>query len=156
MLSSSHNSQSSGAWGLDVGEQAPSFMATDFDGNIVHLEDFAGQRRILAFILPGCSSCAETMKTLNSFTQSEDAVTVLIIGGSDRELNRAYGIEHETQFTVLTPTRDFHADLYRLQEVPFVFVLDEAGIIRAKGIVSNDEQLQQLLIAAFALTSASQ
>jgi peroxiredoxin len=148
--------QASGEGGLSPGKKAPSFTATDYEGRVVRLDDFQGQRRILAFILPGCSSCTGTMSALNSFVQSEDVTKVFVIGGSDRELNHAYALEHETHLTVLTPTRDFHAGLYQIQGVPFVFVIDEAGIIRAKGVVNEDEQLQRLLAGAFALTSVSQ
>ncbi len=47
--------QASGEGGLSPGKKAPSFTATDYEGRVVRLDDFQGQRRILAFILPGCS-----------------------------------------------------------------------------------------------------
>lgn len=146
---------SSEEWGLAVGEKAPPFVATDYEEKPVRLDDFQGQRRILAFLLPGCSSCDGTMKALDTFVRNEDAAIMLVIGGPDRDLNHAYATEHGTQIIVLTPTPAFNGELYCLQGVPFVFVLDEAGIIRAKGVVTNSEQLDQLLARAFAPTLAT-
>jgi methylamine dehydrogenase accessory protein MauD len=143
--------RSSEEWGLAVGEPAPSFGATDYEGRPVQLADFQGQRRILAFILPGCAACDGTMKALVTFARQEQTAVILVIGGSDRERNRAYALEHETPFTILTPTPAFSGELYRLGGVPFVFVIDEAGIIRAKGVANTSERLQHLFTAAFAL-----
>ncbi len=87
---------SSEEWGLAVGEQAPSFVATDYEDRPVQLADFHGQRRILAFTLPGCASCESTMKALDAFVQQEEAAVVLVIGGPDRDRNQAYAREHGT------------------------------------------------------------
>ncbi|MGI9060488.1 MAG: peroxiredoxin family protein [Ktedonobacteraceae bacterium] len=145
--------QSSDEWGLAVGEKAPSFVATDYEDKPVRLDDLQGQRRLLAFILPGCSSCSYTIKALHIYAQREDGVTVLVIGGPDRDINHAYALEHDTDIVVLTPSPGFYAELYRIRGVPIAFVIDEVGVIRAKGVVNNHEQLQQLLTEAFALAS---
>ena len=142
-------------WGLAIGEQAPSFLATDQDGKAVRLDDFQGQRRVLAFILPGCSSCTDTMKALNTFVRNEGDAPVLVIGGSDRELNQAYAVEHDAEMSILTPALGFDGERFRIRGVPFIFVLDEAGVIRAKGAVYGIEQLQELLTKAFALAPTS-
>lgn len=155
VLSSVRNSLPSETWGLNVGEQAPSFTATDFDGNVVHLEDFEGHRRILAFILPGCSSCADAIRVLNTTLHTENGMKVMVIGGPVGDLNHAYATEHNAQMPILTPVPDFDRELYRIRGVPFVFVLDEMGVIRAKGIMHEVEQLQHLLAQAFASVQVS-
>ncbi len=141
---------SSEEWGLDIGVRAPSFVTTDDEGNVVRLDDFAGKKRILTFILPGCSSCAGAIQTLNTFLQTKPAEILLLIGSGDRTLNRAYASEHDAHLPILTPSPDFDADLYHIRGVPFAFVLDEIGNIRAKGTVNDSDGLQRLLVAAFA------
>ncbi|MGI9062066.1 MAG: peroxiredoxin family protein [Ktedonobacteraceae bacterium] len=133
-----------------MGVHAPSFATTDDEGNVVRLDDFAGKKRILTFVLPGCSSCAGAIQTLNTFLQTKPAETVLLIGSGDHLLNRAYASEHDAHLPLLTPSPDFDADLYHIRGVPFVFVLDERGTIRAKGVVNDSDGLQRLLVAAFA------
>lgn len=135
--------------GLEVGEQAPSFAATDYAGGIVELEDFQGQQCILAFISPDCSACAGATEALRTLTRDERNLKVLLIGDINGEANRLYAAEHNIQIPILTPPPDLAKKVYQIQGVPFVFVIDTAGIIRAKGIVNQREQLQSLLRDAF-------
>lgn len=141
--------------GLPVGEQAPSFTAINDDGNTVNLNDFLGQRCILAFISPGCSACAETVEALNAALRAEQNLVVLLIGGTDHEANHAYAVEHDAQMSILTPASDATQELYRVRGVPFVFVLDKAGIICAKGVVNEGKHLQDLLTSAFTPVTTS-
>ncbi len=134
--------------GLDVGEQAPSFVAIDDDGTPVNLEDFSGRRRVLAFVSPGCPACGGAIEALNAVVREERDLVVLVLGGPDRERNRAYAAEHKAQMPIHTPTADVK-QAYRVQGVPFVFILDEAGLIRAKGPVNATEHVQNLLRTAF-------
>lgn len=141
--------QASELGGLDVGERAPSFVATDFDGNTIRLDDYQGQRCILAFISPGCSFCKGTIDALNIVLHEEPDVKMLVIGSTEYEQNRKYAAEHEALMPVLTPASNISRDLYHVQIVPFVFALDETGVVQARGLVSKHERLQELLKEAF-------
>jgi peroxiredoxin len=143
------SSESQEEWGLALGELAPSFVVLDSDNRAFKTNDFQGQNRILAFILPGCSSCSNTVKALNTFLLSNHDITILVIGSSDINLNLAYAAEQDAKFSVLAPASGFDGELYRIRGVPFVFVLDELGIVRAKGAVNDFEQLQHLVTEAF-------
>jgi len=136
--------------GLEVGAQAPSFSATDYEGSSVQLEDLQGQQRILAFISPDCSACAGATEALRTLTRDERNLKVLLIGDTNSEANRLYAAERDIQIPILTPPPDLAKKVYQIQGVPFVFVIDSAGIIRAKGIVNQREQLQSLLRDALA------
>lgn len=137
-------------WGLAVGEQAPSFVVSDDKGNSIHLDDFHGEKRIVAFVSPGCSACSGTIEALNIFVRDEQTFAVFVLGGSDREQNRAYAAKQQTLMPILTDHAEVGKIAYRVQGVPFLFILDEEGIIRAKGLVTNRERLQQVLVNAFA------
>lgn len=133
--------------GLDVGEQAPAFVAIDQGGNPVRLEDFQGRQCVLAFILPGCSGCIGTLDSLKAVLQDEHDLAVIVISDADKEANRAYAIKHNLQIPVLTPDPDL-VSVYRVRTFPFVFVLNEAGVIRTKGVVNVSEQLRSMLMTA--------
>lgn len=134
--------------GLNIGEKAPAFTASDYRGNIISLNDFDRQQRILAFIFPGCSACTDALEALNYFAQDNPNKELLVVGSPDSKRNQAYATEHHAKMTILTPTPELADETYRIQKVPFIFVIDEAGIIQAKGVVNKVEQLQALLLAA--------
>lgn len=131
--------------GLSVGEQAPSFVVMNPEGKPVSLENFEGQRRILAFISPGCPACASAISIFNAILKAERDFTILVIGGPDRELNRSYAAKHRLQVPILTPQSNFDQEEYLVPVIPFVFVLDETGIIRARGPVIDHPHMHNLL-----------
>ncbi len=135
---------------LAVGEQAPSFTAIDERGVKIKLDDFQ-EYRVLAFFEPGCSACDGAIKALNLLMQDRQDFVVLAIGGLDQALNKAYAIEHEAHMMILTPDMDVREKLYHVPMVPFVFVLDEKGIIQAKGIGSETRTLQSIVYHALEL-----
>lgn len=143
------NSNGVNTSGLAIGEQAPSFVATDYTGNDISLEDFQGMRRVLAFVSPGCPACASTIEVLNTLIQVERDIKVLVVGGPNRERNQAYGLEHKFVTSILTAPSTIVSETYRVSGVPFIFVLDEAGIILAKKVVNNSQHMHALLTDAF-------
>lgn len=112
------------------------------------LEDVQGRQSILAFISPGCTPCATTIDVLHAFIQGGRDIAVLVVGSLKHEQNDAYAFEHHAHIPILTPDSDVD-EAYHVQVKPFVFVLDEAGIVRAKGGMNDREHLEALLIAAF-------
>jgi peroxiredoxin len=140
--------QSPADWGLAIGEKAPSFVATDQDGHPVSLEDMLGRRCILAFISLGCVSCVTTVETLDMFLQEEPDIAIWVIGSTHAQQNLAYAAEHHTHLPILTPATSID-DSYNIQVKPFVFVLDEAGIVRAKSGMNDRQHLDTLLRRAF-------
>jgi len=152
-----HNAgvQSASIGGLNIGERAPSFEATNFDGDTVRLEDFQEQRLILGFISPGCRACAEAIQAFNAIQQDGHDLGIVIVGSSDRDLNRVYATEHGAMMCILTLTANVERELYRVPGVPFIYVLDETRTIRATGFVNYREDILQMLMTAFAPASST-
>ena len=147
---STKDTPSIATWGLNVGEPAPSFTAIDQYGKRISFADFSGQKRILAFISPNCSVCAGAIEAMNGIIEQERGIAVIAVGDIDRERNNVYAAEYQARMPVLTPAFTAEKDLYRVQGIPFVFAIDEAGIIRAKGVVNERGSLRELLASAFA------
>ncbi|HVB21217.1 MAG TPA: redoxin domain-containing protein [Ktedonobacteraceae bacterium] len=134
--------------GLAIGTQAPEFVVIDHGGRSISLKDFDGNWRILAFVSPGCPACAMTIKTLDETLQERPDIAILVVGSAARAANTAYAIEQNVSLPILTPDATLAQEVYLVQGIPFVYILDEVGIIRAKGVVNIPEHLQQLLVSA--------
>lgn len=135
--------------GLKVGEQAPLFTAFDYDGKSTRLEDLQGRRRMLVFVAPGCPACSLAIEMLNTFLSSNKDITVLVLGDSDPQLNRLYAGEQGAQMDILAPESEKLKDTYDIPVIPFAYLLDEEGTIRARGFFTYREHLQSLLNDAF-------
>lgn len=148
LLSATYGLTSTSIGGFNRGIQAPSFSALNQDGNMVCLDDFRGKRRILMFISPGCPVCPKALMALDSMLRDEQDFVALVIGGSNRDLNHAYAIEHKIHIPLLTPDSDWAEKLYHVRSSPIAFIVDEAGVIRAGGVVNSIEHLRELQIIA--------
>lgn len=135
--------------GLGLGEAAPDFTVVDPAGHQMALSDFVGRRRLLAFVSPGCSVCTSLIQALNEVIHDGTDLAVLVIGTGDREVNREYGREQRAQMSILASLSESVSDLYQVRSMPYVFALDEEGVVRGAGIVNRKEHLQGLLLNAF-------
>lgn len=149
---SSHQKQTSASdlGGLEIGEIAPLFVALNQHGQEIKLADFRGMYCILAFVSAGCKSCDGTAGALQSLHHENPDTSVLFVGTPLAQRNIEYSARHQLRFPLLTPTSDQIQKLYRVRSVPFVFVLDNLGVIRAKGVVSEVEHARSLLHLASA------
>lgn len=130
--------------GPEIGEQAPPLLAKDQNGNLVSLENLQGRWCILAFVSPGCSACIGTIKALNTYLESKQDFTVLVIGGTKREQNKVFAETSDSQVSILTLDTDI-ADSYRIRGFPLVLILDPRGIVITRGIVNEYQHLQGLI-----------
>lgn len=104
---------------------------------------------MLAFVSPGCSACPKAIIALKQILHDEPGIVTLIISHANDERNRTYATEQGVDIPFLTVTPDLFWKQYGVDHVPFVYLLDEAGQVRAKGVVNLVEHLQVLLRATY-------
>ena len=147
LLPSTHNLHSStiGAGGLDIGEHAPAFVAVDLEDNRLNIDSSQEKSCLLMFVSPGCSVCPGALKALQKMLQEKPSLVGLVVGSSDKELNHIYAKSQHVQIPFLTDDANLIQKIYRVQGFPLTFLIDEIGVVRAKGVVNNYIQLQALL-----------
>jgi len=127
--------------GLEIGAEAPAFTLPDPTGQMVSLDDFAGQRVLLVFSSPQCPACIEMYPHLRAFSERERDVQVVMVSRGSAEENRA---QQGFGFPVLT-WDDRVAQEYQVPGTPFFYVIDEEGVIANAGFASTLEQLEALV-----------
>jgi len=132
--------------GLEVGAQAPDFTLPDATGQMVSLEDFAGQRVLLAFSSTHCRACMEMYPHLRAFSESQPDVQVVMISQGSTEENRQLAQVQGFAFPVL-PVLDWGDRVmvdYQVPGTPFFYVIDREGVIANRGFANTLEQLKEL------------
>ena len=132
--------------GLEVGAQAPDFTLPDATGQMVSLEDFAGQRVLLAFSSTHCRACMEMYPHLRAFSESRPDVQVVMISQGSTEENRQLAQMQGFAFPVL-PVLDWGDRVmvdYQVPGTPFFYVIDREGVIASRGFANTLEQLKEL------------
>ncbi len=152
---------------FEVGDHAPDFFATTYEGNKIGLADFLGKRALVLFFYPkdGTPICTqEACAFRDSYEQFIEAgAGVIGVSGDTKESHRAFSRQHNLSFPLISDT---DGSLRRAFAVPktmglfpgrVTYVIDQAGIIRQifSAQFASDEHVRQALTALGAATSPS-
>jgi methylamine dehydrogenase accessory protein MauD len=136
-----------GRSGLRSGKQAPRFTLPSIAGEEVELQQYAGRKLLLVFMQPGCGPCHSIVPELNRLHDAGE-VQVLVIHNGDNEAVRRWTKENRPHFSVAVQARFNLSKRYEVFATPFAFLIDERGVIAARGIVSTKQFLGFVLTRA--------
>lgn len=135
--------------GLAVGEQAPPVDVEDLAGTRLRVGSprADGKSTLLLFVSPTCPVCKSLLPIVKSSGKDERSWLDIILAsdgdpGEHREYVRANGLGH-VPYVVSAPL----GMTYQVSRLPFAALLDEAGILRARGLVNSREHLESLFEA---------
>jgi methylamine dehydrogenase accessory protein MauD len=133
--------------GPKVGETAPAFTLPQLNGGEIAIGTPTGRSQLLFFLSPTCPVCKKLLPVLRSLSRHERTAVdvVLASDGEFEEHSRFYQREKLAPFPYV-----LSADLgmaFRISKLPYAVVIGPAGLISAKGLVNNREQIESLLIA---------
>jgi methylamine dehydrogenase accessory protein MauD len=124
---------------------APDFTLPNIDGQDVSLHDYAGRPLLLVFVQPRCGPCHAIVPELNRLIRRGAAVQILAVNNGLPDDARQWAAETGAQFPVLTQQSRKVSTRYEVFATPFAFLIDEQGIVRAKGIVGSKRHLAYIL-----------
>jgi len=135
--------------GLAIGEAVPEIEVVDLGGGSVRLgaprKD--GKSTLLLFVSPTCPVCKSLLPIVKSSSKDErDWLNIILASdGNPAEhqdyvrINSLGGIPY-----VLSAPLGM---TYQVGRLPFAALLDEAGVLRARGLVNSREHLESLFEA---------
>lgn len=130
--------------GLRVGLRAPRFHAIDAQGSHVEFSPQSESYTMLIFGAIGCSFCEQLLPELDAFQHEYgDSFRTLLVFKIDEQRNYD-SARYETRIPMWTVTGNAPMMRYKVRAVPFGFVIDQDGIIRAKGLVNGRDHLNYL------------
>jgi len=135
--------------GLTVGEPAPVLELAALDGRElrVGLARDDGRSTLLLFVSPSCPVCKSLLPAVKSSRRDERSwMDVILASDGDsaaqREFVRTQGLEGIPY--VVSAALGL---AYQVSRLPFAALLDERGVLRARGLVNSREHLESLFEA---------
>jgi methylamine dehydrogenase accessory protein MauD len=135
--------------GLAVGEPAPAIDVVDLHGANLRLgaPRTDGKSILLLFVSPTCPVCKSLLPIVKSSGRDErDWLDIILAsdGNADehRDYVRANGLGG-IPYVLSAPL----GMTYQVSRLPFAALLDEAGILRARGLINSREHLESLFEA---------
>jgi methylamine dehydrogenase accessory protein MauD len=141
-LSISPSRRAAMAEGLQIGDEAPAFELTDYQGRSFSFPNGNG-RSVVVFGEADCPPCNKLAGQLNSV--ADDIDSVIFVAGEDGDDNRRFAAEHRLTFPVLSDPASATMRAYKVRSTPFIYVIDERGTVRAKGITNSAEGVRELV-----------
>jgi methylamine dehydrogenase accessory protein MauD len=135
------------AAGPGVGESSPRLEVHALAGNSITVGGklAPGKALLLLFVSRTCPICKKLIPIAVDFAKSE-RLEVLFVGDADldeqRHLIEQFGLA-ENRF-VNGPEIGM---AYRVDKLPYAVLLDDAGVIAAKGLVNSREHFESLIVA---------
>jgi peroxiredoxin len=133
--------------GLLPGTKATGFSLRSLEGARVALKSFVGRRVLLVFTKMDSHPWQQLLAELKRLQRRGD-VQVLLVETGGRESAKRLAGQGQVAFPVLVQETQNLAKRYRVHAMPFAFLIDQQGVIRAKGVVSNPKHLDFLLADA--------
>lgn len=130
--------------GLEVGAIAPSFTLDKVGGGRISLEEFREYSLLLAFVSPSCGPCKSFLPELNKVSTHLQHQTLVVSMGSLEEnerLRETLGLKMPLAVQRGMET----ANLYKIRATPYVYAIDEHGVIRDGKVANTAHQLEEML-----------
>jgi len=133
--------------GPGVGEQSPRLEVHALAGNAVTVGGTlaTGKALLMLFVSQTCPICKKLIPIAMDFAKSE-RLQVLFVGDADvneqKKLIAQFGLD-EQRF--INGSQIGMA--YRVDKLPYAVLLDDRGVIAAKGLVNSREHFESLIVA---------
>lgn len=134
--------------GPKEGEQAPRFEVSDLRRHVpVRLGGASARSTMLFFLSPTCPVCKKLLPVLKSIARAEASWldVVLTSDGEAAEHERFVRTQHLEAFPYVLSAAI--GVTYRVGRLPYAVLIDETGVIRAKGLINTREHLESLFVA---------
>ncbi len=131
------------------GEPAPVVEAEDWSGEPVRVGGAAedGRSTLLLFLSPTCQVCRSLLPALESARAAERSwLRVVVASDGPRAEHEAFVAEHGLDRGRYVLSSELGL-AWRVSRLPYAALLDEAGVVRAAGLVNTREHLESLFEA---------
>jgi methylamine dehydrogenase accessory protein MauD len=136
--------------GVKAGEAMPALALPTLDGRQLLLADFAARKRavLLFFLSPTCPVCKSLLPVVLRIAREEhDWLDVLLASdGGNRSEHQAYVEARGLQQLSYVVSAELGMAL-SVGKLPYAALVDETGVLIAKGLVNTREHLESLFEA---------
>ncbi|MFN2390029.1 MAG: methylamine dehydrogenase accessory protein MauD [Actinomycetota bacterium] len=130
--------------GPPLGEVLPPVEVTAADGRPAVIGG-PGEDRLLLFVSPGCRTCEDVLPALPAIARAHDLDPYVVTDLDAAETASAYR-DHRLGAPLIAGVAAVRP--YDIPGTPYLLVVGDDGIVRAKGTVNNLEQMEGLVATA--------
>ncbi|HEX6137477.1 MAG TPA: methylamine dehydrogenase accessory protein MauD [Casimicrobiaceae bacterium] len=133
--------------GPKVGTSAPVLALGDLDGRAVNLGAPSPRSTLLFFLSPTCPVCKKLIPALKSVAVSERRWLSIVLASDGAAAEHRRFVQRAGLAAFPYVLSQELGMTYHVSKLPYAVLLDEHGVVRAKGLVNSREQLESLFTA---------
>lgn len=130
--------------GPALGEAPESFEVTTIDGDAIHIGG-PGEAQLLMFVSPGCMVCEQVLPAIGAVARAGSFVPYVLTDVDPFEAERAF---RPKRLPASVASARPVVESLRVPGTPYVVLLDDRGVVLAKGTINNLEQMEGLVDTA--------
>lgn len=135
--------------GPKEGESSPLFDLLDLRNRRVKIggASTSGKSTLIFFLSPSCPVCKKMLPILRSCARTESNWLEILLAsdGTPAEHERFVNAQSLGDFPYLLSQE--LGMTYRIGKLPYAVLIDETGVVRAKGLINTREHLESLIQA---------
>jgi methylamine dehydrogenase accessory protein MauD len=137
-----------GGSGPEVGEPAPQLHLSDLSGRAVRIGgEQPGLRTLLFFLSPSCPVCEELLPTVRRVAAQESpGLRLVLASDGEPDEHRAFRRDHQLEDAIYVLSSELGLR-FSVDRLPNAVLIDERGVVRARGLVNTREHLESLFTA---------
>ncbi|CDM25932.1 methylamine dehydrogenase accessory protein MauD [Castellaniella defragrans] len=133
--------------GPAVGAASPQFELDDLLGRAQRIGYGGGRGQLLFFVSPTCPVCKKLLPILKSVARTEAAWLDIVLA-SDGEMPEHLAFYRKAGLEPFPYVLSTEIGMrFQVSKLPYAILIDEQGIVRAKGLINSREQLESLFTA---------
>ena len=133
--------------GPKIGEAASRLELMTLGATPLVIGQASGRSMLVYFLSPTCPVCKKLLPVLKSAEKAERAwLDVVLASDGDRTSHEAFVRQQKLEAFAYVLSAELGMT-YRVNRLPFAVLIDGDGIVRAKGLINNREQLESLFNA---------
>lgn len=133
--------------GPAVGDAAPRFELRDLRGQPVTVGGDSRHSQLLFFLSPSCPVCKKLLPILKSVAHTESGWLRIVLA-SDGEMPEHLAFYQQAGLQAFAYLLSTELGMkFQISKLPYAVLIDETGVVRAKGLINSREQLESLFTA---------
>ena len=133
--------------GPSVGTNAPVLALTDLAGHAINIGAPSPRSTLVFFLSPTCPVCKKLLPIVQSAAVSERRWLTIVLASDGEEAEHRRFVQRAGLAAFPYVLSRELGVTYHVGKLPYAVLLDERGIVRAKGLVNSREQLESLFTA---------
>ena len=130
-----------------VGEPAPDFSVTTFDGKKLTLADFKDQVLVINFWATWCTPCKKELPLLNAYFKIQQVRGLRVLAVTTEDSAPLYKLKPLAAAVFFPMVRSMRGPYHEMSGVPTNYVIDRQGVLRyARAGAFNLDALNATLV----------